>query len=65
MRCKDCYHFLACSYWNRYLKEEATAYRNCPDFMDKNQVIVLPMKANETLRSELSNHCFRRCVDEL
>lgn len=41
MKCKDCYHFSACSWWNPHLKEEADCNRNCPDFIQKERVHII------------------------
>lgn len=37
----------------------------CLMYKDKSKIIELPMPCAEWLRSELQEHCFNRCVEEL
>ena len=73
--CKDCLHVDLCRY-NAYQearrlgkdKKELITIDNkvaCKFFKDKSQFIELPMKTTEWLHTELTEHCFNRCMEEL
>lgn len=70
MKCKDCYHCVMCNRWDEW---NDSSYRdgygdcclNYSKFIDKSQVIELPMKTADKLKEELTKYCYKRCVDEL
>ena len=72
MTCKDCLHYEVCKYKKRHMPLSDEIYENsnnieliCRQFKNKSKIIELPMPCAECLRSELQEHCFNRCVEEL
>lgn len=70
MTCEDCYHSKVCPSWdddNGILYDDGYSVfcNNYDHFIDKSQIIELPMKATDRLKEELTKYCYERCVDEL
>ena len=65
MKCNDCIHFPACTYYDIELTRVKELNRYCHNFLSKDRVIILPIKVNESLKIELCNHCYVRCIEEL
>lgn len=59
MYCSHCYHSDVCFLHIIY------DVKKCKFFIDKTQIIELPMEATNALRCELSSYCYDRCIDEL
>lgn len=57
MGCKDCFYNVMCV--------EQVCDIICGKFLDRSQVVVLPMKTTEWLHKELVDHCYNRCMEEL
>ena len=60
--CINCIHQGVC------VNERATAIVNrcvADFFLDKSRIIELPIKVTDSLKEELTIHCYERCVDEL
>lgn len=47
------------------LHREDADPRRCREYLDKSEVIVLPMKTTPPLHQELTEYCRNRCVEEL
>ena len=59
MDCKNCFYNKACPHG---YDDDA---QRCPKYLDKSQVVLLPMKTTERLHNELVEHCYKRCMEEL
>ena len=66
MTCKDCYHEPVCTIVHDSITKKGI-YRKetCQFFIGKSRIVEMPMKATEELRKELTEYCYKRCVDEL
>lgn len=70
MKCENCIHFELCPVWdkdnNRPYKDGYSYFcQNYSRFIDKSQIIELPMKITDKLKEELTKYCYGRCIDEL
>lgn len=70
MKCEDCFHYDVCDRWDDWndkpYKDGYGDYcQNYSKFIDKSQIIELPMKITDKLKEELTKYCYERCVDEL
>lgn len=57
MGCKDCFYRNVCVSQSYDIR--------CHKFLDKSQVVLLPMKTTDWLHKELVDHCYNRCMEEL
>lgn len=66
MKCENCYHCELCE-WHKlhYHCGSYNATNKCANFIDKSQIIELPMMTTDKLKEELTKYCYERCVDEL
>lgn len=71
MKCENCIHYALCPGRdidnNNRPYEDGYSYfcQNYSKFIDKSQIIKLPMKTTDKLKEELTKYCYERCVDEL
>lgn len=70
MKCKNCIHYALCLGWDKdndcpYEDGYSRFCQNYNRFIDKSQIIMLPVKTTDELKDELTKYCYERCVDEL
>ena len=58
MICKKCLHLPVCD----MIRDDVVI---CNRYIDKSQIVELPMSATEELRKELTEYCRKRCIEEL
>lgn len=50
MTCKDCFHYEACSFYNRNLKDEFDPIElQCDNFKEKSLIVELPCRVGDTV----------------
>lgn len=70
MKCENCIHYTLCPVWDNdrdrpYKDGYSDFCQNYSRFIDKSQIIKLPMDTSAKLKDELTKYCYERCVDEL